>query len=147
MSLLSEIFEQLEFERLIEEGKDPVELLHYKFQHIPADVIDAVIAIDPTKKKSYSQWLLSKWDNEKDTILEGLKNGRIEKLFQHYKEHQDIQIKDCPSVAEGLRAFVPEEDTVLTKSSNPMTYLENLGKEVPSELANDFDIVFNDEDG
>ena len=27
-----------------------------------------------------------------------------------------------------------------------MTYLENLGKEVPSELANDFDIVFNDED-
>lgn len=146
MSLLSEIYEQLEYERLIEEGKDPVEVLHYKFQYIPSDVIDAVIEIDPTKKKSYSQWLLSKWKDESDTIIDNLKNGRIAKLFNHYKNHQDVQIKNCPSVAEGLRAFAPEEDTVLSKSSKPKTYIENLGKEVDSDLANDFDVVFN-EDG
>lgn len=148
MSLLSEIFELIEYERLIEEGKDPVELLHYKFQYIPNDVIDAVIEIDPTKKKSYSQWLLSKWNEESDTIVNNLKNGRIAKLFDHYKSHQDIQIKDCPSVEEGLRQFVPEEETVLTKSSKPTTILMNRGwtEEVPSELANDFDIVFNDDD-
>lgn len=145
-SLLKEILERIEYERLIEEGKDPVEVLHYKFQHIPAEIIDDVIAIDPTKKKSYSQWLLSKWDNEKDTIVNGLKSGRIAKLFQHYKEHNDIQIKDCPSVEEGLRMFVPEEDTVLTKSNKPKTYIENLGREVDSSLANDFDIVYNDGD-
>ena len=145
-NLLKEILERVEYERLIEEGKDPVEVLHYKFQHIPAEIIDDVIAIDPTKKKSYSQWLLSKWDNEKDTIVNGLKSGRIAKLFQHYKEHNDIQIKDCPSVEEGLRMFVPEEDTVLTKSDKPKTYIENLGREVDSSLANDFDIVYNDGD-
>lgn len=147
-SLLKEIFERLEFERLIEEGKDPVELLHYKFQNVPSDIIDAVIEIDPTKKKSYSQWLLSKWDDEKKTIVDNLKNGRIQKLFQHYKKHQDIQIKDCPSVEDGLTKFVPEEDSVLEKSSEPTTLLMNRGweKEVPSELANDFDIVFNQDD-
>ena len=145
-NLLKEILERVEYERLIEEGKDPVEVLHYKFQHIPSEIIDDVIAIDPTKKKSYSQWLLSKWDDEKDTIVNGLKSGRIAKLFQHYKEHNDIQIKDCPSVEEGLRMFVPEEDTVLTKSDKPKTYIENLGTEVDSSLANDFDIVYNDGD-
>lgn len=146
-NLLEEILERVEYERLIEEGKDPVEVLHYKFQHIPAEIIDSVISIDPTKKKSYSQWLLSKWDGEKDTIVNGLKSGRIAKLFQHYKEHDDIQIKDCPSVKEGLDMFVPEEDTVLTKSSAPTTILMNRGwtEEVPSELANDFDIVFDED--
>lgn len=144
MNLLNEILERLEYERLIEEGRDPSELLHYKYQNVPSNVIDAVIKIDPTKKKSYSQWLLSHWNNESDVIIKGLNDGSIEKLFQHYKNHNDIQIKDCPSVKEGLRDFVPKEDSVLSKSSNPTTYVLNLGKEVDSKLANDFDIVYND---
>lgn len=145
-SLLREILERIEFERLIEEGRDPVEVLHYKFSYIPSDIIDSVIEIDPTKKKSYSQWLLSKWNDEKDVIMDNLENGRIEKLFNHYKNHNDIQIKDCPSVEDGLMAFVPEEETVLGKSSKPMTYVDNLGMEVDSSLANDFDIVYKDDD-
>jgi hypothetical protein len=146
-ALLREILDRIEYERLIEEGKDPKEVLHYKFKYIPSEIIDSVIDIDPTKKKSYSQWLLSKWDDEKNTIVNNLKNGRIAKLFQHYKEHNDIQIKDCPSVKEGLDMFVPNEDTVLVKSTAPMTTLMNRGwtKEVPSELANDFDVVFNED--
>lgn len=143
-NLLEEILERIEYERLIEEGKDPVEVLHYKFKNVPSNIIDSIIAIDPTKKKTYSQWALSKWDNEKYDILSGLDSGRLAKLFQHYKSHSDIQIKDCPSVWEGLRKFVPVEDTVLVKSSKPTTVLMNDGwsKEVDSELANDFDIVF-----
>lgn len=146
MNLLREIFERLDFERLISEGKDQVEVLHYKFKHVPENVINAVISVDPTKKKSYSQWLLSKWDDESDVITNNLRNGRIAKLFQHFKNHQEIQIKDFPSVGDVLRDFVPEEDTVLTKSDAPMTYVLNLEKEVPSELANDFDIVFSEDD-
>lgn len=144
MNLLREVLERIEFERLIEEGRDPVEVLHYKYQNVPTEVIDDVVEIDPTKKKSFSQWLLSKWDDEKNTIIKNLKNGRIAKLFQHYKNHNDIQIKDCPSVEEGLR-LVPEEDTVLTKSTEPMTYVENLKQEVDSDLANDFDVVFHED--
>ena len=142
-NLLLEILEEMEFDRLLAEGKDPVEILRYKYKNVPDEIIDKVVSIDPTKKKSYSQWLLSKWNDESDVIKNNLKNGRIAKLFQHYKSHSDIQIKDCPSVSEGLRDFVPEEDTVLTKSDKPTTYVANLGKEVDSELANDFDIVFN----
>ena len=144
---LNLILEQIayeQYERLIEEGKDPVELLHYKFSHIPSDIIDKVIEIDPTKKKSYSQWLLSKWNDEKDTILKNLKNGKIEKLFDYYKNRNDIQIKDLPSVKEGLRSFVSDSDSVLDKSSEPTTYVENLGEDVDSKLANDFDVVYND---
>ena len=146
-ALLREILDRIEYERLIEEGKDPKEVLHYKFKYIPSEVIDSVIDIDPTKKKSYSQWLLSKWDDEKNTIVNNLENGRIAKLFQHYKEHNDIQIKDCPSVKEGLDMFVPNEDTVLVKSTAPMTTLMNRGwtEKVPSELANDFEVVFNED--
>lgn len=144
-SLLELILEEIEYERLIEEGKNPIELLHYKFQNVPSSVIDKVIEIDPTKKKSYSQWLLSHWNDESDIIKDNLDNGRIEQLFQHYKSHNDIQIKDCPSVEEGLRKYVPEVDTVLTKSSKPTTYIENIRKEVSSELANDFEVVFNED--
>ena len=142
MDFLREILDRFEFESLIAEGKDPLEVLHYKYGYVPTDVIDSVVAIDPTKKKSYSQWLLSKWPDEKDVIVSNLKNGRIDQLFQHYKNHKDIQIKDCPSVEAGLR-LLTDNDTVLSKSDEPMTYVENLGKEVDSDLADDFDIVFN----
>ena len=77
-NLLKMLLEQVEYECLIEEGRDPVEVLHYKYQHVPSNIIDKVISIDPTKKKSYSQWLLSKWNDEKETIVNNLKNNRIE---------------------------------------------------------------------
>ena len=147
-NILKLILERVEYEALINEGRDPVEVLKYKYQDVPVNIIDKVVDIDPTKKKSYSQWLLSHWDDEKKTIVDGLKDGRIEKLFQHYKQHNDIQIKDCPSVEEGLVKYVPNEDTVLTKSHEPTTTLMNNGwvEEVDSSLANDFDIVFNEDD-
>ncbi len=142
------LIESLEYDRLLAEGRDPSEVLHYKYRNVPEGVIDAVIDIDPTKKKSYSQWLLSHWGDESGVILDNLENGRIKKLFDHYHKHDDLQIKDCPSVSDGLEAFVPEADTVLVKSSAPRTLLMNRGwkEEVDSSLANDFDIVFNDDD-
>lgn len=154
-NLLREILDRIEFERLIEEGRDPVEVLRYKFKDVPSQVIDKVVDIDPTKKKSYSQWLLSKWRDEKDVIMNNLDNGRIEKLFQYYKTHDDVQIKECPSVKEGLNFVVGGEgsyddtdnNSILSKSSEPMTLLKNRywEEEVPSDLANDFDIVFDED--
>ena len=40
--LIDLVLERLEYERLIEEGKDPRELLHYKYQNVPSDVIDTL---------------------------------------------------------------------------------------------------------
>jgi hypothetical protein len=42
---------------LILEGKDPIELLKYKFQNIPTETIESIVSIDPTKKKSMTQWV------------------------------------------------------------------------------------------
>lgn len=87
---------------LILEGKDPIELLKYKFQNIPTETIEKLVSIDPTKKKSMSQWVCKQWDSEKDTIIADLNNGKLEKLFQYSKEHQDVQLKNIPSVEEGI---------------------------------------------
>lgn len=149
MNFLKTLLESIEYNLLLAEGRDPVEVLHYKFQNkVPSQIIDKVIEIDPTKKKSYSQWLLSKWDNEKETILNGLKSGRIAKLFQHMQAHKDVQLQAYNTLKEPLNAFVPDVDTVLTKSDKPTTTLMNNGwvEEVDSKLANDFDIVFNEDD-
>lgn len=145
LNLYNILMENYSVEQLINEGKDPVEVLHYKYQHVPSSIIDGIINIDPTKKKSYSQWVLSKWDNESNIIKTALENGRLEKLFQHFKMHNDIQLQSFPSVEKCLNEFIPNEDTVLTKSKEPETYLLALDKYVPSEEANDFDIVFNED--
>ena len=146
MNIIREILERRDYFNLIEEGRDPVEVLHYKYQDVPADIIDKVIEVDPTKKKSYSQWLLSKWGNESNEIVHNLDNGKIGSVFQYFKEHPEIQIKDCPSVRKAL-SYVPGEEGVLEKSSRPTTLLMNNGwtKEVDSDLANDFDVVFNED--
>ena len=150
LNLYDILLETLDYDRLIEEGKDPVQLLHYKFQDkVPSDIIDSIIQIDPTKKKSDAMWTLSHWDGESNVIQNALDNGRLQKLFDFFKEHKEVQIKDCESVQKGLDAYVPEdkngeeEDTVLGKSSKPKTYVLMLDRYVDSDLANDFDIVFN----
>lgn len=134
---------------LILEGKDPIELLKYKFQNIPTEAIEKLVSIDPTKKKSMTQWVCKQWDSEKDTIIADLNNGKLEKLFQYSKEHPDVQLKNIPSVEEGIKMYVGETDdenadSVLGKSTEPYTFIKNLGKDVESDLANDFDIVYKD---
>ena len=64
------------------------------------------------------------------------------------KEHKDVQLQAYDTIEEPLEAFAAEEDTVLTKSDKPTTILMNRGwkEEVDSRLANDFDVVFNDDD-
>ena len=143
-NLLKEIFDRIEFERLIEEGRDPSEVLHHKYDEtIPSDIIDAVMSVDPTKKKSYSQWALGKYSEEPSAIRESLKNGKLKRLFDYFKSHQEIQLKAMPSVEGAIRDYVPDFP-VWHKSKEPMTYVMNLKQEVPSEKANDFDIVYND---
>lgn len=142
--LLYEILSELEYERLLEEGKDPVELLHHKFKNVPSDVIDKVISLDPTKKKSYSHWVLGKWDDESDLIMACLKNGSMGKLFKHFQRQNAVQLQNFRTLGEVVRDYVPSDDTVLSKSDEDMTYVMNLHEKVDSELANDFDIVYND---
>lgn len=137
--------EQIDFERLIEEGKDPVEILKYKYQDVPSDIIDHIISIDPTKKKSYSQWVLSKWNDESSSIVKYLKNGKLSRLFSFLKKQNAVQAKSFPSVAGAVEMYVPDYP-VWHKSKEPTVYVDNIKKEVSSELANDFDILYSSDE-
>ena len=137
--------EQIDFERLIEEGKDPVEILKYKYQDVPSDIIDRIISIDPTKKKSYSQWVLSKWDSESSSIVKYLKNGKISRLFSFLQRQKAVQAQSLPSVAGAVEMYVPDYP-VWHKSQEPTVYVDNIKKEVSSELANDFDILYSSDE-
>ena len=150
LNLYDILLETLDYDRLLEEGRDPVEVLHYKFQNkVPSDIIDKIIAIDPTKKKSDTMWTLQHWNTESKLIQKSLKDGKLKKLFDYFKEHKENQLKDCPTLQKGLDAYIQEDDkgkkidSVLNKSSEPETYVLMMGEYVPSKLANNFDIVFN----
>ena len=134
MVTLGEILaECIDFDYLLMEGKDPSEILHYKFGGIvPEDIIDAVINIDPTKKKSYSQWALSRYREEESLFKQALKNGRLKSLFDNMRSNKDVQLKQIPSLSEALDNFVPESDLIFSKSD----ILE----------ANNYDIVYDDDE-
>lgn len=121
---------------LIEEAKSPEEIrkiLHYQFEEgrgVPGLVIDRLIELDPTKKKSYTKWVLNNWGKETRLILESIKNHKLKKLFDYFQSRQNngLNLTDIPSVKEAMD-MMPEVDTVLTKEGD--------GPE------NDFDIVYD----
>lgn len=135
------LIEQLDYERLIEEGRDPVEVLRYKYQDVPSRILDAVISLDPTKKKSYSQWVLSKWHDESGKISEYIKDGRLQRLFAFMQRQKAVQAQSLPSVEGAVEMYVPNFP-VWHKTEEPTVWVANLGKMVDSSLANDFDIVY-----
>lgn len=140
------LYEDFEYQ-ILNEGKDPVELIKYKFQGLPSDAVDLVLEIDPTKKKTYSFWALTqaKDNDELDLLYELIENGKLKQIFDYYQEHKESQLKDVKSLSDAAKLHASNDDTVLSKSNEPKTYLENLGQEVDSELANDFDIVYEDD--
>lgn len=135
------LVEQLDYERLIEEGRDPVEVLKYKYQDVPSRILDAVISIDPTKKKSYSQWVLSKWNAESGKISEYINDGRLQRLFAFMHRQKAVQAQSLPSVEGAVEMYVPNFP-VWHKTEEPTVWVANIGKMVDSSLANDFDIVY-----
>ena len=122
---------------LINEAKTPEEIkkiLEYQFvqgKGVPEEVLNAIFEIDPTKKKSYTRWVLMQWDNYKDGIVKTLKDGRLAKLFQTFKERSanGLDLSNVENFEKALE-FLPEVDPILEKSNDP------------NDPANKFDIVF-----
>lgn len=130
--------------QLLTEAKDPFEYLTYRFPNAPKDLVKAIIDIDPTKKKSYALWALTKANGDFSYLSSILGNGKLKKIFDYYKEHnQEVQLADCDSFDDAIRLCASDEDSVLSKSTEETTYVENLDDYVDSKLANDFDIVYN----
>lgn len=127
---------------LLNEAKSPEEIkkiLEYQFvegKGVPKVVLDKVFKIDPTKKKSFTRWTLSQWENAKEKIIESLNNGMLERMFKTFKERQNsgLDLTNMKSFDEAMEK-VPEVDPVLEKDGDP------------NSPENNFDIVYTSEDG
>ena len=122
---------------LIEEAKTPEEIkkiLVYQFvqgKGIPEEVVNAIFEIDPTKKKSYTRWVLMQWEQYKEQIVSALKNGRLAKMFQTFKERaaNGLDLTNMENFEKALE-YAPDVDPILEKSGDP------------NAPENNFDIVF-----
>ena len=123
---------------LIEEAKSPEEIkkiLEYQFvqsKGVPQEVLDGVFEIDPTKKKSYTRWVLTQWDSAKEDIIKALKDGKLKRMFDTFKERAGSGL-DLTNIESFQRAmeYVPDVDPCLTKEGDP------------NSRENQFDIVYD----
>ena len=124
-----ELFESIYYDLLLE-GKSPEEILKilkHKFRDIPESIIDIVFKIDPTKKKTYTQWVLTLYKEERHVVDNAIRNGTLKKLFEYFQKTPDSQ----PQRFETL------EDALYVVSN-----IDLLEKDSEDARANDFDIVY-----
>ena len=122
-------------DELLLEAKSPeevVRILSYKYPELPESLIKNLVATDPTKKKSYSSWVLSVEKNPRK-IKEYLDNGRLAEIFDYFRSNakEGASLTDKDSIEEAERSL-PDSSDVLRKTGDPE--------------ADDFDVVFQDSD-
>ena len=111
---------------LLNEAKSPEEIkrvLEYQFvkgKGVPAEVLDAVFKLDPTKKKSYTRWVLSQWGAYKDSIIENLKNGKLGKMFKTFRQRaaEGLDLTNIENFDKAIE-MIPDVDPILDKEGNP----------------------------
>jgi len=128
------LFENICLDLLLE-GKTPEEILaalKYKFKDVPEEVILKLFEMDTTKKKSYTQWVLSHWAEEGAEIEQLIVSGKMKEVFDFIKETHDIQIQGYKSVKELV-------EDLKYKMSSGLDLLEKNG----TGSENDFTILYN----
>ena len=130
------------YNELLLEAKSPEEIkkiLEYQFvqgKGVPQMVLDKIFEIDPTKKKTYTKWVLMQWGNEKDNVMQSLRDGHLQDMFKYFQERANtgLNLLGMKSFEEAMRV-VPraEKDPIFT----PIPENE---KDDPK---NDFDIVYD----
>ena len=123
---------------LIEEAKSPEEIkkiLDYQFvqgKGVPREVLDSVFDIDPTKKKSYTRWVLMQYDRYGEEILKAIRNGKLERMFKTFKERagSGLDLTNMESFEKAME-YAPDIDPCLTKEGDP------------NSPENDFDVIYD----
>lgn len=127
---------------LIEEAKSPEEIkkiLDYQFvqgKGVPREVLDSVFDIDPTKKKSYTRWVLMQYDRYGEEILKAIRSGKLERMFKTFKERASdsenggLDLTNMESFEKAME-YVPDIDPCLTKEGDP------------NSPENDFDVIYD----
>lgn len=113
------------YDNLILEAKSTEEIqkiLHYQFvqgKNVPESIFYYILGADPTKKKSYTRWMLSHWENEKKLILDLVQKQEVARLFQYFQSRQNngLNLVNIGSVKEAIE-MMPDFDPVLEKNGN-----------------------------
>lgn len=125
---------------LLNEAKSPEEIrkiLHYQFvdsKGVPEDIFNAVLSVDPTKKKNYTRWVLMQWENSAKQISHAVKMGQIKELFDYFKERSGSGLE-----LGNMKSFFDAISAVPSIVKDPIFGLQN----VDNEKEDDFNIVYD----
>jgi len=114
------------YDDLLLEAKTPEEIkkiLDYQFvksKGVPQQVLDAVFAMDPTKKKTYTRWVLNQVDEYGGQITKAIEDGSLKRMFDTFKERaaEGLDLTNIKNFEEAMK-YIPEIDPVLTKDGDP----------------------------
>lgn len=127
---------------LLNEAKSPEEIkkiLEYQFvqgKGVPQEILDSIFEVDPTKKKSYTRWVLSQWPEYENSIRKSIEDGKLKRMFDTIKnrENSGLDLGRMKNFDEAI-SMIPDIDPILEKEGDP------------NAPENDFDIVYTSEDG
>lgn len=112
------------FRSLLLEAKSPEEILRlikYRYGNsVPDWFIDKVLAMDPTKKKSFTRWACDKYGDESEEFENDLDDGTLKKVFDYfYSNSGKFSLADIDSLqAAKDYAFTVHLDEYLQKSGD-----------------------------
>lgn len=116
------------YDELLNEARSPEEIrkiLHYQFvdgRGVPESIFEKILSEDPTKKKTYTKWVLIQWENEQKNIVEALNNGALSRLFKYFQERagSGLNLLGIDSFSKAL-SMVPSEvsDPIFNDDSDP----------------------------
>ena len=117
---------------LLLEAKSPeevVRVLSLRYKEIPEDLIKKLVEVDPTKKKSYSAWVL-RVENNPRKIEQYIDSGKLAKIFKYFQENANngASLVDKPSLKDAEQ-YLPDFIDIFTYDDE-------------DEDANDFEIKF-----
>ena len=79
------------YDSLLLEAKSPEEIkkiLTYKYvqgKNVPEIVFEKIFNADPTKKKSYANWMLMHWGDEQQWIQKLILEDRLNSFFHYFQ--------------------------------------------------------------
>lgn len=119
------------YDGLLLEAKSPEEIKRiYEYQFVegkgvPQEILDQVFELDPTKKKTFTKWLLLKWPDESNLIRSSLSNGKIGEMFRYFQERarDGLNLADVKSVSDALR-MLPNNDPIFAPIPKKRKYLK-----------------------
>ena len=128
------------YNELLMEAKSPEEIkkiLEYQFvqgKGVPEEVLDKIFEIDPTKKKAYTKWVLMQWDNEKDNIMQSLRDGHLQDMFKYFQKRANTGLNLL-----GIKSFEEAMNIVPRAERDPI--FTPIPEDEKDDPKNDFEIV------